>query len=392
MEAKQRTSSFTGFGGTEFDTEAELREHDPENDGPIKGELSVVQTTFNGDRPPRPSVVITVNDIEEAKPTTGWYAQLGWYYDKYRKLAMAWMFATFFFFVTLYVILGAMFYSQYMEWSLLYSVYFCIQIIAMVGYGDANYTHETPVKPFFGVGGMWFTAIYAVSGILLLTVGIRYLVHTITAHKLKTMRERQQRKIEKYTNQDKHVLKNKRSAFGFRFKPVRDTGIFAAVLSIGMLFVCFHDGYTFTEGFYWVCITATTIGFGDLHPVDSAGYWFAIFYQPLIVMAFTMWAFSVTQGLDPGKGRINKLLKHSTLNTAMLAELQKAPGQDGDERITEAEWLSMVVIQMGFIDEDSMALLKVHYNSLDTNGDGFLTKEDIVNSPDFDPAAVENPE
>ena len=33
--------------------------------------------------------------------------------------------------------------------------------------------------------------------ILLLTVGIRYLVHTITAHKLKTMRERQQRKIEK---------------------------------------------------------------------------------------------------------------------------------------------------------------------------------------------------
>ena len=50
------------------------------------------------------------------------------------------------------------------------------------------------------------------------------------------------------------------------------------------------------SGFYWVCITATTIGFGDLHPVDSAGYWFAIFYQPLIVMAFTMWAFSVTQG------------------------------------------------------------------------------------------------
>ena len=151
----------------------------------------------------------------------------------------------------------------------------------------------------------------------------------------------------------------------------------------------FHDGYTFTEGFYWVCITATTIGFGDLHPVDSAGYWFAIFYQPLIVMSFTMWAFSVTQGtciwtcdsyvghflaiasprtahphrprrvppcasyhpwlwrltrflfawlalaiqwhilapqftcfvghqgLDPGKGRINKLLKHKTLNTAM---------------------------------------------------------------------------
>lgn len=386
-----RTSSFKGFGAS-FDADAELKEHDPENDGPIHGGLSVVQTNFNGDggKAPRPSVVITVNDVETPKLPKGWYAQLGWYYDRYRKLAMAWMFGTFFFFVTVYVVLGAVFYAHYMDWSMLYSVYFCVQMIAMVGFGDADKIGETKATPFFGPGGMWFTAIYAVSGILLMAVGIRYLVHTIAAHKLKSMRERQKRKIEKYTNQAHHVLKNRRSAFGFRFKPLRDTAIFLALLAIGILFVILHDGYTFTMGFYWVCVTATTIGFGDLHPVDSGGYWFAIFYQPLIVMSFTMWAFSVTQGLDPGKGRINKLLKHKTLNTAMLAELQKAPGQDGDDRITEAEWLSMVVIQLGFIDDDSMALLKVHYNSLDTNNDGFLTKEDIVNSPDFEHATAED--
>lgn len=34
-----------------------------------------------------------------------------------------------------------------------------------------------------------------------------------------------------------HVLKNRRSAFGFRFRPLRDTAIFLALLAVGILFV-----------------------------------------------------------------------------------------------------------------------------------------------------------
>ena len=136
-------------------------------------------------------------------------------------------------------------------------------LLSFLSYHDAvQKSGETKkATPFFGPGGMWFTAIYAVSGygtagfprssfhdvrplgkkekgekdrvspahtmgpvplvrgamlkfdtggfggvvltfrIMLIAVGIRYLVHSITAHKLKSMRERQRSKIEKYTNQ-----------------------------------------------------------------------------------------------------------------------------------------------------------------------------------------------
>lgn len=373
----QRENS-KGYG---FDPTAELEAHDPDHDGPIHGGLKTMKMNsgFDPNQPNTPHVLISVTDEALPKTVVGRILRS---VKKYTGKAPAmWLFFGFLTLSIIYVLIGAtFFYYHKPEWSFVFSLYVAVQMIAVVGYGDVQ---ENPPKPSsnLGIGGMWFASIYAMSGILLLTVGVRFLIHLIATAKAENNRTKQLSKIEKYTKREIRQLKSRRNAFGFRFNPIRDTLLFFLMMSVGIVFGIANNDFTFTESVYWVAMTATTIGFGDLHAYNSAGYIFDIFYMPLIVVSFTMWCISVTQGADPGRGRINKILKHKNLNTTMLEQLQKSAGNvDGDAVITEAEWLSMVVISLGFIDEDSIALLRVHFNALDKDGDGHLSVADIIKS------------
>ncbi|MGL5015290.1 MAG: potassium channel family protein [Bacteroidales bacterium] len=49
------------------------------------------------------------------------------------------------------------------------------------------------------------------------------------------------------------------------------------ILSAG-LFAFFEDK-TFNEGMWWSCITALTVGYGDIAPVTKAGKWLGIIFS-----------------------------------------------------------------------------------------------------------------
>jgi voltage-gated potassium channel len=82
--------------------------------------------------------------------------------------------------------------------------------------------------------------------------------------------------------------------------------------TIGYQFIC---GYSFVDAFYMTIITIATVGYGEVHPLDTAGRLFTAF---LIIVSFGTFAYAVASltrfVLD---GEFNKLFKIRKLNATI---------------------------------------------------------------------------
>jgi hypothetical protein len=47
----------------------------------------------------------------------------------------------------------------------------------------------------------------------------------------------------------------------------------------------YHYDERVIDSAYWVVITALTVGYGDIHPEDTVGYWIGFFYIALVVIS-----------------------------------------------------------------------------------------------------------
>lgn len=184
--------------------------------------------------------------------------------------------------ILIYVLGGATFYYLYMQgdWSFVFSIYFVVQILTMVGYGDDPRNGARSPEPIFGPGGMIFSTFFGAFGLLLLTIAVRFLVYAVQVQRQRRKRIATQNAIDDFAGKEHRFKLTRRSAIGFAFNPIRDSALFVCLLSIGIVFSSQNDDYNFAEAFYWTVMTATSIGFGDLHPVETGGYWFSIFYSP----------------------------------------------------------------------------------------------------------------
>eukprot|EP00041_Stephanoeca_diplocostata_P011544 m.191052 g.191052 ORF g.191052 m.191052 type:complete len:366 (-) comp18582_c0_seq9:232-1329(-) len=277
-----------------------------------------------------------------------------------------------------YVLGGATFYYLYMEeeWSFVFCVYFVVQMLTMVGYGDDPRNNSGSPEAIFGDGGMVFSTFFGAFGLLLLTIAVRFLVYAVQIQRQKRKRIATQNAIDDFAGQEHRFKITRRSAIGFTFHPIRDTAFFIGLLSIGIIFSSQHEDYDFAEAFYWTVMTATSIGFGDLHPVNASGYWFSIFYSPVLVFGFGLWCFSVTQWLDPARSKVNVFMKKK-----LSPELLHMVGVSDERQCTEADFLAILVTSLGSLDAESVQILRAHFRHLDRNNDGVLSFEDIPDLP-----------
>ena len=87
---------------------------------------------------------------------------------------------------------------------------------------------------------------------------------------------------------------------------------------VGVLFFAYHYDEAFTRSLYWVIITGLGVGFGDVHPTDTAGYWFSVFYiYLLVIVAYTFMA-TVCRRDSEVKNILSK-----TLNADLIKTLDK---------------------------------------------------------------------
>ncbi|XP_019646288.1 PREDICTED: potassium channel subfamily K member 16-like [Branchiostoma belcheri] len=161
-----------------------------------------------------------------------------------------------------------------LQWDVAGSLFFSVTVFTTIGYG-----HQTPAT----VAGRVFCIFYAIFGIpiLLLTLadigellarGLRYIAATVNSKLRPNMMESRKDDVPLY-------------------------GIFIVVflvMSLGALVMMQMEDWTFEQAFYFIFVTFSTIGFGDLVPRHKM-YSLAASLYFLLGMALISTSFSLSQ-------------------------------------------------------------------------------------------------
>ena len=120
---------------------------------------------------------------------------------------------------------------------------------------------------------------------------------------------------------------------------------------------------------------ACTVGYGDLAPTTQSGKMIAIVFIPLAVASMGHWLSLVASWIMEGRSaRHRKKLARRELTQRDLDIMD----EDGDGQVTRAEFLEFMLVAMNRVDKELIDELRDHFDRLDVDGTGTLSREDLV--------------
>eukprot|EP00037_Helgoeca_nana_P027545 m.315919 g.315919 ORF g.315919 m.315919 type:complete len:556 (+) comp27535_c0_seq1:52-1719(+) len=328
--------------------------------------------------------------------------------------------------IVVYFLCGLIFYTQYEGWTFVDALYFCIVVVTTIGYGDNN--------PIETDGGKLFTAAFALLGVSVVFGSLSIVLDVIQekskqlaaqaaksavaksfaapAARLKTQHpegypEQTSINVEETDTDAAHLpiadtphtaapagkqgfiarCVNRVLQYYRRTPFLRTLVWMIFIMGIGIVFVVSHprvesndddgspteDRYTFVEGLYWVCITGTTVGFGDFSPETQDARLFAIFYLIFLVTATGGFLGEVGRHMDADRGSKRDEVLNRGLSVALIAELD----EDGDGEVTRIEWLKGMLVALDEADGELIDIILQQFDNLDVDKSGSLDMEDI---------------
>jgi len=120
---------------------------------------------------------------------------------------------------------------------------------------------------------------------------------------------------------------------------------------------------------YWVIVSMTTMGYGDITPRTPMAKLAAIVYLPCAVAGLSQTIAGISSIAT--RRRIREEDHGAAADTLLL----EAAGGDPDESITEGEFLVMVLQRQGLVDSDTITAIKRQFRQLVRHGDGNVPYE-----------------
>lgn len=164
------------------------------------------------------------------------------------------------------------------------------------------------------------------------------------------------------------------------------------VIAIGSVAFYFIEGWTAVDAFYYTCNLFTTLGFGDIVPVTSAGKFFAGIYGLIATVVLLQILSMVSMiPLELRKRRIeNSVLLQfgDELDDEALSELAFGPlmrrlelseySPEGLGQCTREMFSLGMLIRLGKITEQDVRSTFAAFRKLDRDNDGLLTSREII--------------
>ena len=311
------------------------------------------------------------------------------------------------------------------EWSIIDSCYFAVTTFTTVGYGDEVPTTET---------SMIFTCLYALTGVACLGIALGILgsnlidaeekamssagelnkkeilrvFDTSTSSNLLTTGNDQESKLQEEHN----PTSQSNEGLHFFFKAAPLLGIlFALAFIIGresgwdtpqtmyyliitgtpITFCVSYVGIGCHWNIFFFCLplfkinpndfrfqfatTATTVGYGDLAPTTPTAKLMSIFFIPLACGTMGQWLGVVANWIIEGRSaRFRKQMGNRELTQRDLEIMDI----NGDGVVSRAEFLEFMLVAMNKIDQELVDELRDHFNKLDVDGTGELSRDDLV--------------
>lgn len=116
-------------------------------------------------------------------------------------------------------------------------------------------------------------------------------------------------------------------------------------------------------------------GYGDYAPRTEEEKMIAIFFIPIAVGAMGVWLSGVANIIVESRSaryRKSMIMKELTQHDLDIMD------RDGDGIVTRAEFLEFMLVAMNKIDQNLVDDLRSHFDQLDADGTGELTRDDLV--------------
>jgi potassium channel subfamily K len=251
------------------------------------------------------------------------------------------------------------------------SLYFAIVTLTTVGYGDNDsYTYENTKL---------FVAFFVLVGIGMIAAALGLVGSYII--------EMQEAAVSSlFANDDKKEEFDDESSQGPEEDPVSSVSDFfgkvpssvyggIVLATFGWVYFCLIEDWTALEGFYYVLVTMTTVGYGDYSPSTDEGKGVALIWLILGTLSMArLIGDCINVYIDAQTERRQKeILANAFTKTSDFAIFD----EDGDNQVTEVEFLSKMLTRLKLCQQGHIDEIRNKFKEIDVDGSAYITREEI---------------
>eukprot|EP00179_Madagascaria_erythrocladioides_P010460 CAMPEP_0198358310 /NCGR_PEP_ID=MMETSP1450-20131203/130207_1 /TAXON_ID=753684 ORGANISM="Madagascaria erythrocladiodes, Strain CCMP3234" /NCGR_SAMPLE_ID=MMETSP1450 /ASSEMBLY_ACC=CAM_ASM_001115 /LENGTH=314 /DNA_ID=CAMNT_0044065029 /DNA_START=26 /DNA_END=968 /DNA_ORIENTATION=+ len=256
--------------------------------------------------------------------------------------------------VWLFLATGICFYHFVEGWGVIDSLYFCTVVLTTVGYGDL-----TPTRTV----SKMFTVLYVILAISIILAIVSYLVDLIVEKNEEMLLNALATQVEDETPLG-HLTKEEKSSIA------ASLGIFAVVCFVGGAFFHVVDGFSLLDAVYFVVITSSTVGFGDMDPQTRLSRGFAVFFLVLSTLSLARAVGVITGARAAVKQRE---VAHRTLTARFTNNIFMEMDKDGDGEVDRLEFLTVMLMKLGKVDKETVDDILEEFDERDVDHSGTIS-------------------
>ncbi len=147
------------------------------------------------------------------------------------------------------------------------------------------------------------------------------------------------------------------------------------LVAIMALILGIREGWGVTSTLYFCIMAATTTGYGDYTPSTQIDKLYCVILLPLAVAVFGEVLGRIANIYIQRKQRIAQAkFLHRSLTLCDLRNMDT----NADGKVNREEFLCFMLVALQKVDRETIDQLKSIFDSLDTNKNGLLEEEDLV--------------
>lgn len=271
-----------------------------------------------------------------------------------------------------YVILGVVLFSGCAKWTMVDSLYFTSVTITTIGFGD--------LVPM-GQMEMIYTGIFIVLGLLIIaSIVFEILFENVFAAYNDIIESAKSQSSSTFLRRFHSHSKSRTSEsipklWGEMFSAAISMFPIFLLLNICAFGIGYAEGWNWIQTFYFLLVSATTIGYGDVSPTLPSTRCFSIFFLPFAVASATEF-FRRVSGvyLSHKANQAEEEFLNRRLTEADIDRMD----YDRNGSVNHEEFVRFMLIAMGKCSSHDLDRLDEVFKRLDKNAEGLLNRDDLV--------------